>query len=182
MPGNNIPLTKSGKPDKRYKKPLPILPEVIPDPETKEITNIKDLPRFDQFVINTFYLPTKEAAIEAGYAITTAETEAYEMIHQDRFQKKCQEYWPKDARNNLPIQARIKRSVLNYCLDNPGIVPNFRQILKEDREEAGVRDSLIPAPRTINLGDQINIGVMIKKEISQSVSSNDDDVIDVEKV
>ena len=159
----SIPLTKDGKPDKRYD---PFLPVVI-KPESQELS---DLPKLDKFVYYKYQgLSTYHAAKAAGYSESYSKTKAYQLLRKQSYQEKSKEYYKAEAINTLPKQVKIQNDVINDCLENTENVVKHRQMLKEIRQEAGVRDDMDSAPRTINIQSiqsiiAQNAGIEIKKD------------------
>ena len=159
---DNIPLNKDGTPDLRYTSNMPA---IIPNtPRT-----LNDLSRMDKFIYYKFKgMNTYQAAKAAGYSESFCLSNAYQLKHKKSYQEKCKEYYKAEAVETLPKHVTINNNVIQDCLDNTDNIAKHRQILKEIREEAGVRDHVAAPPSTINIGSiqaiiASNAGIRIDK-------------------
>ena len=164
----NTPLTKAGKPDKRY-KPKTQLP--------KDLT-VSDLPKLDQFIYYQYKgHDNYQAAIAAGYADSTAKTIMYKMNRTDKYRQKCQEYAISKNVELLPKVTQIDSQIIDLINADPNLYPKFKDVPRQVKQVAGILKDASPMLQPmVNIAVQVNVQGMVGKDIGL------DDVVDGEVV
>jgi phage terminase small subunit len=153
-----IPLTKDGKPDKRY-KPKNNIP--------KDLT-ISDLPKIDQFVYYQFQgYETIQAALAAGYAENTAKSILYKLRNSERYQTACQEYAIANNIALLPKVAKIDKNIIDLILKDPENYTKYKDVPRQIKQSTGILQE------TGTHTQQLNVNILTQVQSYQAGRAED---------
>jgi hypothetical protein len=139
-----------------------LVPEVVDDIEHKEPTR-------DELLIRNLFLydTKKEAAIEAGFSESYADSRLYQRINSPEFQQKIIDYAKANNVLNLPKIATLECKAINHLatLDGDDLIKGLaksKHTLTQTKQIAGLlrpEDTGSQAPVTINVKSlrQLNI-------------------------
>ncbi len=151
-----IPLTKDGKPDKRYKPTPP-----------KDLT-VQDLPKLEQLIYYQYEgYPVKQAARAAGYAKNTIKTSLARIMRGEKYQQKCIEYAKAYELEDIPTILITERNIIhNTALDN-SLYPTYKNIFKEKKQSVGLLQE------TGTHTQQINVNILTQVQSYQAGRAED---------
>ena len=154
------------------------------DKETKELTEQEE--REQRFIQNlALGMNIKEAALNAGYSKSTANSSVYQKFYSPNFLNKLQEYVKSIpearaelAKVRLPKLFQLEDKFYQKCSKDPELYAKYSKISERDYKLAGLLKEEVKAQVIV----PIQVAVQLQNVLSeqQNVSQVDSDTVTIE--